>query len=90
MTEKLNISKHSRRVVKHQSLPIIWLQLDTTSNGIILINSVESLLIKDLKPSLNEDVSSEKLFLYQPLIYFPADFDRSVYYKFFTIVLIRF
>ena len=47
----------------------------------------ESLLIKDLKPSLNENVGSEKLFLYQPFIYFPADFDRSVYYQFFTIVL---
>ena len=33
---------------------------------------------------------SEKLFLYKPFIYFPVDFDRSVYYQFFTIVLIRF
>ena len=49
----------------------------------------ESLLIKDLKPSLNKNVGSEKRFLYQPF-YFPADFDRSVYYQFFTIVLIRF
>ena len=51
----------------------------------------ESLLIKDLKPSLNETVGSEKIFLYWPFIYFPADFNRYVYYQFFfTIVLIRF
>ena len=50
----------------------------------------ESLLIKDLKPSLNANVGSEKLFLYYLFIYFPADFDRSVYYQFFAIVLIRF
>ena len=46
-------------------------------------------MIKDLKPSLNDNVGSEKLFLYY-LIYFPADFYRSVYYQFFAIVLIRF
>ena len=50
----------------------------------------EFLLIKYLKLSLNENVGSEKLFLYQPFIYFPADFDRSLYYQFFTIALIRF
>ena len=50
----------------------------------------ESLLIKDLKPSLNANVGSEKFFLYYLFIYFPADFDRSVYYQFFAIVLIRF
>ena len=33
-------------------------------------------------------VGSEKLFLYQPFIYFPADFDRSVYYQRFTVVSI--
>ena len=32
----------------------------------------ETLLIKGLKPTLNENVGSEKLFLYKPLIYFPA------------------
>ena len=37
------------------------------------------LINKDFKP-LNENVGSEKLFLYQPFIYFPADFDMSVYY----------
>ena len=49
----------------------------------------ESLLFKDLKP-LNENVGSEKRCLYYPFIYFLADFDRSVDYQFFTIVLIRF
>ena len=39
--------------------------------------------MKDLKPSLNENEGSEKLFLYEPYIYFPADFDRSVYDQFF-------
>ena len=47
-------------------------------------------MIKDLKPPLNKNVGSEKRCLYQPFIYFPADFDRSVYYQFFAIVLIRF
>ena len=42
----------------------------------------ESLLIKDLKPPLDENVGSEKLFLYQPFVYFPADFDRSVFISF--------
>ena len=41
----------------------------------------EPLLIKDLKPSLNENVGSENLFLYQPFIYFPADLNQL-----FTIV----
>ena len=107
MIEKLNISKHSRSIVKHQPLPIRLLQLDTILSGIrsswwdhfeilatgrsdIHCRMKESLLIEDLKPSLNENVGSEKLFLYQPFIYFPADFDRSVFYQFFTIVLIRF
>ena len=36
MIEKLNISKHSRRIVKHQPLRITLLQLDTILSGIIL------------------------------------------------------
>ena len=44
-------------------------------------NIKESLLFKDLKPSLNENVGSEKLFLFS---YFPADFNRFVYYQFFS------
>ena len=42
----------------------------------------ESLFIKDLKPSLNENVGSEKPFLYQPFIYFPAAFYRSFFISF--------
>ena len=40
----------------------------------------ETLLIRDLKPALNENVGSEKLLLYQPFIFFPADLTRSVYF----------
>ena len=75
MIEKLNISKHSRRIVKHQPLRITLLQLDTifkwdhfeilaTGRSDIHFRIKESLLIKDLKPSLNENVGSEKLFLH--------------------------
>ena len=57
MTENVNISKHSRRVVKHQPLRMISLQLDTILNGTILAYDVHckmikgTLLIRDLKPS---------------------------------------
>ena len=61
-----------------------------TGRSVIHCRIKESLLIKDLKPSLNENVGSEKHLLYYLFIYFPADFDRSVYYQFFAIVLIRF
>ena len=96
MTEKLNISKHSRRVVNHQPLLIISVQLDTILNGTgrldVHCKIKETLLIKDLKPALNENVGSEKLFLYQPFIHFPADLRKicilSVFC--FTIVIIRF
>ena len=101
MTEKLKISKHSRSIVKQQPLRITLLQLDTISSSFkwdhfeilatgcsdIHCRSKESLLIKDLKPSLNENVGSEKLFLYYPFKYFPADFVRSVYYQFFSLSL---
>ena len=41
----------------------------------------ETLMIRDLKPALNENVGSEKLLLlYQPFIFFPADITRSVYF----------
>ena len=40
----------------------------------------ETLIIRDLKPALNENVGSEKLLLYQPFIFFPADITRSVYF----------
>ena len=75
-TEKLNISNHSRRVVKHQ--PYIADHFTSTGHNIkwdhfeilatrrsdIHCRIKESLLIKDLKPSLNENVGSEKLLLY--------------------------
>ena len=52
----------------------------------------ESLLIKDLKPSLNMKMWVVRNFFFTSLlsIYFPADFDWSVYYmyQFFISVLI--
>ena len=76
MIEKLNISKHSRRMVKHQLAIadhitstghyINWdhFEILATGRSDIHCRIKESLLIKDLKPSLNENVGSEKLFLY--------------------------
>ena len=40
----------------------------------------ETLLIRELKPALNENVGTEKLLLYQPFIFFQADLTRSVYF----------
>ena len=40
----------------------------------------ETVLIRDLKPALNENVGSEKLLLYKPFIFSPADLTRSVYF----------
>ena len=58
MIEKLNISKHSRRIVKHQPLRITLLNIKwdhfeilTTGRSDIHLRIKESLLIKDLKPS---------------------------------------
>ena len=64
MSEKLIISKHSRRIVKHQPLRITIFEILATGRSDIHCRIKESLLIKDLKPSLNENVGSEKLFLY--------------------------
>ena len=41
-------------------------------------------------PYLNENVSSEKLFFTSLLYIFQQTLDKSVYYRFFTVVLIRF
>ena len=73
MTEKLNLLKHSGRVVKHQPLRIIstltghnikcdHFEILATGRSSIHCRIEESLLIKDLKPSLNENVGSENLF----------------------------
>ena len=59
----MNFLKQSRRIVKHLPLRITLLQLDTTGLSDIHCRIKESLLIKDLKP-LNENVGSEKVFLY--------------------------
>ena len=37
-------------------------------------------MTRDLKPVLNENVGCEKILLYWPLIFFPADLTKSVYY----------
>ena len=75
-TGKLNISKHSRRVVKYQPLiadPITstghnikWdhFEILATGRSDIHCKIKEPLLIKDLNPSLNKNVGSEKLLLY--------------------------
>ena len=70
--------KQSRRVVKHRPLRITLFQLDTmkwdhfeilgTGRSDIHYRIKESLLIEDLKPSLNETVGSEKFFLYKPFL----------------------
>ena len=39
-----------------------------------------TLLIRDLQPAPNKNVSSEKFLLYQPFILFPADLAKSVYF----------
>ena len=72
VTEKLNISKYSGRVAKHQPLQIISLQLDhwdhleilKTGRSDIHCTIKKTLLIKDLKPALYENVGNEKLFLF--------------------------
>ena len=74
MIEKLNISKHSRRIQCQTSAiadhitstghNIKWDHFEILATGRFDIHCriKESLLIKDLKPSLNENVGSEKLF----------------------------
>ena len=37
----------------------------------------ETLLIRELKPALNENIGSEKLLLHLPFIFFPADLTKS-------------
>ena len=56
MTEKLNILKRLRRVFIHHPLQITLPQRVTILNGITLI--------RELQPPLNENVGSEKRFLY--------------------------
>ena len=50
----------------------------------------ESLLIKDLKPSLNENVGSKKLFFTSLLYILQQTLIGLFFIRFFTIVLIRF
>ena len=40
----------------------------------------ETLLIRDLKPALNEKVGSKKLLLFYPFIFHSADLTKSVYF----------
>ena len=75
MTEKLNISKHSRKNCQTWAIAdhitstghnVKWdhFEILATGSSDIHCRIKESLLIKDLKPSLNENVGSVKLFLY--------------------------
>jgi len=67
--------KHSRRVVIHQPFAdqiistgrnIKWdhFEILVTRRSDVHCKIKETLLIKDLKPALNENVGNEKLFLY--------------------------
>ena len=71
MIERLNTSKRLRRAVIHQPLLITLPQRVTILNEITLTGRSdlhckikETLLIRELQPALNENVGSEKLFLY--------------------------
>ena len=75
MTERPSISKLFHKSVTPPLLQTMSSPLVTTSNGTILKSSLwensdlhckikERLLISDLKPALNENICSEKLFLY--------------------------
>ena len=75
MTEKLNILRRSQVPVMHLLLQTTSRQLVTTSNGttlrycqkvglIPIVRLRRTLLIQELKPTLNDNVSSEKLYLY--------------------------
>ena len=96
MTEKLNISKHSRTVVNHQPLLIIsWdhFEILATGRSDVHCKIKETLLIKDLKPALNENVGSEKLFSVLAFYIFSRRLSIGLYiiiFFCFTIVIIRF
>ena len=60
---------------------IIQFDILATGQSDISCKIKETLLIRDLKPALNENVGSEKLLLYKPFI-FPADLTRSGYFLF--------
>ena len=72
MTERLSTSKLSLKLVTPPLLLSIRFPLVTASNGTILASDQcdlqckikETLLIRDLKPALNENVGSENLLLY--------------------------
>ena len=76
MTERLSTSKLSLKLVTPPLLLSVRFPLVTTSNGIISVEILasgqcdlqckikETLLIRDLKPALNENVGSENLLLY--------------------------
>ena len=72
MTEKLNTSRQSAVTVIHQLLQntslsnLKWDHFDILARGKSDTHCKikETLLIRDLKPALNENTSSEKLYLY--------------------------
>ena len=72
MTEKRNISKRSQERVTHVADHVTstghhlkWDHFDILARGRSDIHCKikETLLIRDLKPALNENVGSEKLYL---------------------------
>ena len=72
MIEKLNTSRQSAVTVIHQLLQntslsnLKWDHFDILARGKSDTHCKikETLLIRDLKPALNENTSSEKLYLY--------------------------
>ena len=81
----LTSNSHSSAIAEHMTQTghrIKWDHFDILATGLSDIHCKikETLLIRDLKPALNENVGSEKLLLYEPFIFFPADLTRSVYF----------
>ena len=71
MIERVNISKHLQRAVIHDHITstghnIKWDHFDILATGRwdLHCKIKETLLIRELQPALNENVGSEKLFLY--------------------------
>ena len=74
----LTSNSHSSAIADHMTQTghrIKWDHFDILATGQSDIHCkiTETLLVRDLKPALNENVGSEKLLLYLPFIFFPAD-----------------
>ena len=83
----LTSNSHSSAIAAHMTQTghrIKWDHFDILATGQFDIHCKirETLLIRNLKPALNENVGSEKLLLSVLAIYiFPADLTRPVYFR---------